>query len=199
MAENSPLGGKSDLIVYDFDPRNLPSDYLQGVGLIAMASAQTESVMQDFIGALLGIDNIEAIALTTHMGGPLKDRIARALIELNAVSAEVVDEVDDLLDEIDQAMLSRNIIVHSPLIIHPESGEVLSHRLRAKGSLQIELRPISLDEIRDSAARIYQSGMDLMAFMVRYGLGPIERTRPIREPLDRSKKARAERRRAAIT
>jgi hypothetical protein len=88
----------------------------------------------------------------------------------------------------------RNVIVHNALIRHPETGEVLSHRLKARGSLQLELRPVSVEEIEQDASLIYEVGMALMSFMMDYGLGPRFRKHPPREPLDRSKKARAKRR-----
>lgn len=181
-------------MIYDFDPRNLPPEYLRAVGLVAMASAQTESIMQDFIGALVGADNIETMALTTHMAGPLKDHVARAMIELNASAAAVVDDVDDLFDAIEGALGKRNTIVHNPLIRNPETGEILSHRFKARGSLQLELRPITVAEIEEDAALIYEAGVSLMQYMILRGIAPAIRQRPLRVPLDRSKKARAERR-----
>jgi hypothetical protein len=184
-------------VIYDFDPHSLPPEYLQAVGLVAMASAQTESVMQDFIGALLNIDAIEALALTTHMAGPLKDHVARALIELNAIALDVVDEIDDLLDDIKDAMDRRNVIVHNELITHPTTGEIISHRLKARGSLQLELRPISVEEIQQDARLIYEVGMNLVRWMDAHNVGPRQRTRPPREPINRTKKARAKRREAA--
>jgi hypothetical protein len=124
-------------VIYDFDPNNIPPDYLQAVGLVAMCSADAESSMQDFISCLINIDSVEGLALTTHMPQPLKDHVARALIELNAVSIEILDQVDDLLDAVEEAMARRNVIVHNQLIRHPDTGQVLSHRLKARGSLQL--------------------------------------------------------------
>ncbi len=180
-------------VIYDFNPNNLPPEYLRAVGLVAMASAQTEHVIEEFIGALIGSDNVETLALATHMSGPLKDHVARALIELNATTASVVDAVDDLLDEIEAALKKRNIIVRSPLIRHPDTGAVLSYRLKARGSLQLGLVPISVAEIEQDAALIYEAGMALLQFMIFRGLMPPTRQHAIREPLDRSKKARAAR------
>lgn len=195
MAQNDTSeDAKRELTVYDFNPYHLPPEYLQAVGLVAMASAQTESVLQDFIGALLGIDNIETLAVTTHMAGPLKDHVIRALIELNTVHSAVVDEVDDLMDAIKDAMDRRNVVVHNPLIKHPKTGEILSHRLKARGCLQLELRPISVKEIEQDASLINEVGMNLMSFMMLHEIGPRERTRLLMEPLNRSKKARAKRR-----
>jgi hypothetical protein len=195
---NTPNGGGGPAVIYDFDPNNLPPDYLQAIGLVAMAAAQTESLIGDFIGTLLGIDGIETLALTTHMNGPLKDHVVRALAELNAVSIEIIDQIDDLMDAIGDAMSRRNIIVHNPLIIHPDTGEILSHRLKARGSLQLELRPISVEEIKQDAGLIYEVGMDLVAFMMFYNLAPKNRPLPPRMPFDRSKKARAKRRNSGL-
>jgi hypothetical protein len=178
-------------VVYDFDPNNLPPEYLQAVGLVAMASAQTESIMQDLIGGLLGIDNIEALALSAHMAAPLKDHVARALIEMNATDAVYVDLLDDLLDAVAEALGKRNTIVHNPLLRHPDTGEIFSHRLKARGSLQLELRPVTVDEMREDARLVYEAGIAVIQFMGAFGLGSPIRTRPIWSPLDRSKKARA--------
>jgi hypothetical protein len=195
MVEGDALGGrKPEMVMFDWDPNKIPADYLQAVGLVAMAAASTEAALQEFIGSLLQIDNIESLALTTHMNAPLRDHIARSLIELNAVSADVVDDVDDLLDAIEDAWSRRNAIVHNQLIINQKSGEVVSHRLKARGSLQLELRPISVEEIKEDARVINMVGLDLISFMSLHGLQPRERKVPLREPLNRSKKARAERR-----
>jgi hypothetical protein len=190
-----PEDGKPDgLILYDFDPRNIPNEYLRAIGLVAMASAQTESTMQDFIGAILHIDNIETLALTTHMTVPMKEQVARTVIELNAASAAVVDEVDDILDRIRDALAKRNVMIHSPLCRHPHTEEVSSQRLSARGTIDFELRPISVKEIEDVAEEIYDAGMDLMRFMMAAQIGPLERPHQLRQPLPRSKKARESRR-----
>jgi hypothetical protein len=177
-------------VIYDFDPHNLPPELLRAIGLVTAAAAQTESIVQQFIGALLGIDEVEVIALTAHMSAPLKDHVARALIELNAVSADVVDLVDELLDDIEEAAEKRNVVVHNALARHPDTGEVFSVREKARGSLQVSLQPVSVKEVEKDAAAIYEVGMNLMRFMLAYGLKPADRTRPIRAPLDRRKKAR---------
>lgn len=180
-------------VIYDFDPNNMPPDLLQAIGLMAMCSAQTESVMQTFIGAILQIDNLEAIALTAHMSAPLKDQVARALIELNGVSHGTVDLVDELLDAISDAGSKRNVVVHNSLAMHPETGEVFSYRQAARGSLQVSLQPISVEEIKKDAAALYDAGVHLLQFMIMYGLESTDRTRPRLAPMDRRKKARAKR------
>ncbi len=192
MAE--PIKPVDALVIYDSDPRNLPPEYLQAIGLVVAASAQTESIMQTFIGALLGIDNINTIALTAHMVAPLKDHIARTLIELNTRYTELVDRVDDLLDSVNDALAKRNTIVHNAFSIHPATKEILSRRLKARGSLQLELRPVSVEELMQDALLIYEVGMEVMRLMLELDIVPSRRSVPLNEPLNRSKKARDSRR-----
>jgi hypothetical protein len=184
-------------VVYDFDPNNLPPDYLQAIGLVIVCAAQTESIVGDFIGVLLDIDNIDALALTTQMSAQLRDHVARALIELKTQQTSIVDDVDDLLDAISQASDRRNTIAHAAFAKHPETGQIFSHRLRARGNLQLELKPISIEEIQAIAAEVYDAGMNLMQFMASVGLQPKFRTAPLMEPLNRKKAARTKRRNAA--
>jgi hypothetical protein len=185
-------------VIYDFDPNNLPAEFLQAIGLVTAASAQTESIVQKFIGGLLGIDEIETIALTTHMSAPQKDQVARALIELNGTSAAIVDHVDDLLDAIADAAERRNVLVHNSFARHPETGEVFSIRFKARGSLQVSLQPIDIEQIKKDAAFIYKVGIDLMRFIAAFDVRPADRTRTIHAPLDRRKKARAARKNSTV-
>lgn len=179
--------------VYDFDPRNLPPEFLEAVGLLIASAAQTESVMRDFIGALLGIDNIDTIALGAHMTIPLKDTVIRALAELKAPNARDVDKIDDLLDAIKTAFEKRNAVAHNSFLIDPKSKRILSLREQARGSLEVTMTPITTAEIRADALQVYQAGMDLMKYMISNDLGPRARTAPLRTPLDRRKKARKKR------
>jgi len=184
-------------IVFDFDPHNLPEGYLEAVGLVAMAAAQTEDSMKDLLGGLLGIDNVDTLAVATHMSFPLKDQIIRALAELRADQAAFVDSLDDLLDTVKEAMDRRNVLVHNPLMLNPETNEVFSHRLKARGSLQLELKPITVDEIEQDAALIYEVGLSIIQFMNAFEIEYRYRQTPLMEPLNRRKTARAQRREAA--
>jgi hypothetical protein len=184
----------SEPIIYDFDARNLPSEYLRAIGLVIASASQTETVLQDFIGGLLQIDNIETKALTVHMSVPLKGDIIRALVELSAPSAEEVDKVDDLLDAVCDALQKRNNVAHNAFLIHPDTREILGWREKARGQLVGTLTPISAKEIEDDAASIYKAGMELFEFMLARGIAPDFREGPLRENLKRTQKARAERR-----
>jgi hypothetical protein len=117
------------VIVYDFNPNNLPPDFLRAVGLVIACASQTEEVMRNFMGIVLGVDNIETEALGTHMSFPMKDDIIRSIFELNAPSASFVDEVDDILDDIRDAMQLRNVVAHNEFAIHPDTGEIFSLRI----------------------------------------------------------------------
>lgn len=181
-------------IIYDFDPRNIPPEALQAIGLVTTASSQTESMVRQLIGGLLGIDHLKTGALTTHMAGPLKDHIARSLAEIIAPDIKSLDELDDLLDAINLAFEKRNVIVHNEIMRDPATDELWSWREKSRGSYQLELKPIRVEDLREDAATIYKVGMDLMEFMMRAGLLPELRETPMREPLDRRKSAREKRR-----
>ncbi len=177
-------------VVYDFDPRNLPAEFLRAVGLVVAASSQTEKIVQELIGGILQIDEAETQALTLQMSAPLRHHVARALMELNGANSIVVDQVDELLEMIAQANERRNIIVHNSFCIHPDTGEIYTLRAAARGSLQMSLQTVTAQQLESEAGKIYEAGIELMRFMVVFGVLPGRRTRPIREPLKRSKKDR---------
>lgn len=182
------------MIIYDFDPHNLPQEYLAAIGLVVACSSQTDHIMRDFIGSYLGIDLAETIALGAHISTPMKDDIIRTLIELNAPHAGDVDCLDDILDRIKAAAASRNAIAHNAFATHPETGQVFTMRERARGSLQVELKPIAASELSDIANEVYGAGLALQEFMTSRGINARDRDRPIHEPLNRGKKARLARR-----
>jgi hypothetical protein len=113
------------VIIYDFDPNGIPDEYLRAIGRVMLCAAQAEDSVRTAIGVFLRIDNIETLVLTNQLSSPLKDKILRAAVELNAASASMVDDLDDIFDEIGNAMFDRNAFAHRPLCRHPESGEVL--------------------------------------------------------------------------
>lgn len=182
------------MIIYDFDPNNLPPEYLASIGLVVASASQTDHVMRDFIGSYLGIDMAESLALGAHMSTPMKDDIIRALVELNAPGASDVDELDDILDRVRKIAARRNAVAHNAFARHPETGQVFTVRERARGSLQVEMKPIEVAELNEIAAEMHASGMSLMEYMMARGIGPREREAPLREPLNRRQKARQARR-----
>ena len=167
---------------------------LQAVGLVAAAAAQTESTLQQLIGGMLGIDNAQALAVTSQLSGLMRDFIARSLAEMDAPSVSEVDALDDLLDRVNKAMEKRHTLLHNPFAIHPTTGEIFSYRESARGSLQIKLTPVTASEINADAVDIYEAGMDVIRFMDSRGLESPYRTKPLREAVNRGKEARAKRR-----
>ena len=105
----------------------------------------------------------------------------------------VYEGTPELLDAISAAAEKRNVVVHNSIVRHPETGELFSYRESARGSLQVSLQPVRVEEIEKDATLIYEAGMDLARFMILHGLVAPDRTRPIRVPLNRRKKARQER------
>ncbi|MGP1283014.1 MAG: hypothetical protein ACTS1X_08565 [Parasphingopyxis sp.] len=182
------------MTVYDFDPSNLPDDYLRAVGLVVVSATETEAVMRDFIGALLGIDNIESIAICAQMPFRLKDDIIRTLNELKAPSASELDNLDDILDQITEAIERRNAIAHSSFPIHPETGQVFRFKEKARRKLSADWVEVTVEELLSIAKEVHEAGLALQGFMAERGLGPRKREEPLREPISRKKKARDDRR-----
>jgi hypothetical protein len=182
------------VIIYDFDPNNLPAEYLAAIGLVVASASQTDHVMREFIGSYLGVDMAESLALGAHISTRMKDDIIRALVELNAECASDVDELDDILDRVREATEHRNAVAHNAFARHPETGQVFSLRERARGSLQVDLRPIEVAELTEIATELYGSGLALVEYMMARGIEPRDRERPLHEPLNRGKKARQARR-----
>ena len=182
------------MTIYDFNPNNLPPEYLAAIGLVVASASQTDHVMRDFIGSYLGIDMAESLALGAHMSTPMKDDIIRALVELNAPRASDVDDLDDILDRVREATARRNAVAHNAFARHPDTGQIFSLRERARGSLQVDLKPIEVAELKEVATEMYASGMALMEYMMARGIGPRGRDKPLHEPLNRGRKARQARR-----
>jgi hypothetical protein len=179
--------------IYDFDPNGIPDDYLRAIGRVMLCAAQAEDSVRTAIGVFLKIDNIETLALTNQLSGPLKDKILRAVVELNAPSASIVDALDDILDDVNAAMVERNAFAHRSLCRDPDSGEVLIWWEKVSGSIELELRPITAAEINSAGDRLLEASHRLTVFLQGFG-GPKFRGGALREPLKRSKAARAARR-----
>jgi hypothetical protein len=181
------------VIIYDFHPDSIPDDYLKAIGRIILCAAHAEDCVRTAIGVFLKIDNIETLALTTQLSTPLKDKIIRAVAELNSASASMVDDLDDILDKIYEGMNQRNAVAHRSLCKHPESGEILMWKEKVSGSVELELKPITVAALNAIGDTLLEASHELIAFLTKVG-GPTFREGPLREPLKRTKAARAERR-----
>ncbi|HXQ11519.1 MAG TPA: hypothetical protein VN805_11045 [Caulobacteraceae bacterium] len=159
-------------VVYDYDPRKIPPDYIAAIGLVTACSAQTEYVVEMLIGCLLGIDAEYQVAVTTHMTAPLRDGVVRAVAEIRIDDLDALDRLDVLLDQIQSAIDKRNAIVHRRWSRHPTTGEVFTVKTSARGSVRSDLAPMSVDQIKSDAAFIYDAGIELLQFMIAMGLEP---------------------------
>lgn len=185
----------TDYIEYDSDPRNLPQDVLAAIGLVTAASAQTESIVELGIGGCLGVDAEYSMAVTTHMSAPLRDHVLRAAAEIRIDNPDDLDELDGLLDAINDAFGRRNRYVHHCWCIHAATKAVFTNKIVARGSLDVELVPVTVDQIKGDAALIYDAGMALMAFLMKRKLcasyPPANRPRAHKTKAARKKRRKA--------
>ena len=154
----------------DFDPRNLPPDVLQAVGLITTCCAQTEHVVEDGIAGCLKIDFEYGAAITTHMNNPLRDNVLRAVAEIKINDLDALDKLDELLDEITKALKLRNTYVHNSLCVDKETSELFTVRTDARGRVEMDVIPAIVKEIEAAAIRIYQAGTSLYRFLDHHDL-----------------------------
>jgi hypothetical protein len=181
----------------DFDPFNLPQDVLEAVGLITSASSHTEYVVEQGIAGCAGLDIECGAAITTHMTSPHRDNVLRALAEIRIDSLDDLDELDNLLDHVFKTLKLRNDYVHNSLCVDKNTGEILATRTEARGSVAVELFPVSVNEIKDSAKRIYLAGIDLYRFLRARGLLPRIPT-SARPRFHKTKAERTKRRKAML-
>jgi hypothetical protein len=178
---------------YDFDPRNLPQDVLAAIGLVTACSAQTEHVVEMGIGGCAELDVEYSAAITTHMNAPLRDHVLRAVAQIRIENIDDLDELDRLLDKVNVAFSKRNDYVHHSWCRDPDTGKIFTNITVARGEVDAELIPMSVNQIKADAVLIYQAGMDLMSFLIARGLLPPFPARK-RPRAHKSKAARKKRR-----
>jgi hypothetical protein len=176
----------------DFDPRKLPKEYLEAIGLVAACSAQTENTIEMAIAGCLGVDGDYGMAITTHMSAPLRDDVLRAAAEIRIDNLDALDELDVILDNINKVVGRRNSTVHNLWGVDEKTGQVITVKITARGSVQAEYIPMSVDGVRADAKAIYDAGMDLLRFLIHYGLVPkLPKLRPRAHKLKAARKKRA--------
>lgn len=177
----------------DFDPRNLPKEYLEAIGLVAACSAQTENTIELAIAGCLGLDHEFGLATTTHMSAPLRDDVLRSVAEIRLNDLDALDELDRLLDRINKTVGRRNSTVHNMWGVDEKTGQVITTKITSRGSLQAEYIPMSVADIRKDATAIYDAGMDLLRFLLDHRLVPkLAPLRPRAHKLKAARKKRAE-------
>lgn len=175
----------------DFDPRKLPKEYLEAIGLVAACSAQTENTVEMAIMGCLGLDHEYGLATTTHMSAPLRDDVLRAAAEIRIDSLDALDDLDTILDRINTTVGRRNSTVHNLWGVDEKTGQVITAKVTARGSLQAQYIPMSVADIRKDAIAIYDAGMDLLKFLLNHRLVP--KLAPLRPRAHKLKAARKKR------
>jgi hypothetical protein len=159
------------MIEYDYDPHNLPQDILAAIGFVATCSSQTEGIVEMAIGGCLGVTVEYAAAVTTHMNAPMRDQTLRAAAEIRLDDLDALDELDRILDAVNAAFSKRNLYLHKMIGTDPQ-GKIFSTSITARGSVDVEIIPLTVASILKDGMAIYEAGMNLMSFMGRHKLSP---------------------------
>ncbi|MEQ1900129.1 MAG: hypothetical protein ABL866_05300 [Devosia sp.] len=123
----------------------------------------------------------------------MRDQVLRAVAEIRIDDLDVLDELDEILDAILDANSRRNDHVHNEWCRKPKSDEVFQVKAKARGRVEMDLIPVSIDKIKSDAQLIYDVGIRLYEFLRRHRL--IAQLPPPNRPRGhKSKAARKERR-----
>lgn len=155
--------------IYEFNPHKLPKDVLEAVGLYIIASAHTEGVVEMAIASLLQVDDRLGLAVTTHMNGPLRISALRSLGNLR-FSGEILADFNTHVEALQNVNAKRNAIAHRSWCQDPENGKLYTLRQAARTKLELELVPMSVDEIKREAVNIHQVGLKFLSFLNRIGI-----------------------------
>jgi hypothetical protein len=185
-------------LIYDYSPYSLSPKILKAIGLLIACSAQTEDIFEQAIAGALGLDFEYGMAVTTHMPMPLRLSVLRSAAEIRIDDLDALDELDDLLEEIEQAFGKRNAIAHHQWCSDPKTGATFTVKETARVSVQADLLPMSVDQIESDALFIYNAGLRLFQFLKTRGLQPP--VPPSARPRGhKSKAARKERRKKLLS
>ena len=177
----------------DFDPRKLPKEYLEAIGLVCTCYAQTEDHVQMAIAGLLGVDIEMGWGVSTHMSAPLRKSVIQSLSEIKFANLDDIETLDKLLEKVDQAASKRNHVVHQVWCRDVQTGEVLRVNTNAKARVSVEHKPISLEDLRAEAIFVYEAGIELFHFLTTKNLVPALPPRE-RSRLDKRKAIKHKRR-----
>ena len=156
----------------DFDPRNLPKEYQEAIGLACACYAQTEDHVQMAISGILGVDGEVGWAISTHMTAPLRESVLKSLTDIKFDELDLIEEFDRLMADVSEAANRRNRIVHNMWCVDEDTGEVFQVRTQARTRVSIDVPPIPLDSIKADAKFIYDAGIELLRFLIAHNLVP---------------------------
>lgn len=185
-----------DFVEFEFNPYKMPKTYLEAIGLVTVAAAHTEAIVQDAIAGCLRVDSELGKAVTTHMNMPLRFNVLRAVAEIKLDDLDQLDRLDTLIKAVEDAFDLRNSIVHHTWCKHEASGKVYTVRESARGTVQQDLVPMPIDKIKADAGAIYAAGMEIYIFLIENKILPD--ATPQRPRAHKSKAARKKRREAIL-
>ena len=185
----------SDYVEYDYDPHNLPREILAAIGLVATCASQTEGIIEMAIGGCLGVTVEYAAAVTSHMNAPMRDQTLRAAAEIKLDDLDALDELDRIMDSVNASFARRNLYLHNMIGADP-SGKIFATSITARGSVDVDIVPLTADSIRKDATAIYVAGMELMSFMRKHKILP--KFPSAHRPRDHKTRAARKKRRKAM-
>lgn len=156
----------------DFNPNNLPKDILEALGLITACSAHSDYVIESGIAGCLGVNIEYGSAVTTHMTTPHRKDVFLAAAELRIDDVNILIQLEDILNELVEALKVRNDYVHNSTARTKSTNETFMVRSEARGSVNVSLLPLSVEVIRRDAQRIYKAGISLYGLLSQLGLLP---------------------------
>ena len=164
---DTPDGGT----VYDYDPRNLSSDSLAAIGLVAACGAQLEFTIMELIGGCRGIDP----TLRAKIGGMMTpqakiDTAREAVNEKFKDKPDTLSGVNKLLSEAENALNVRAVILQSSWFQDPKTTHLFREEPNSSDDTTSHIVPVPLLRLRTEANRIYDAGILIMDFVIRYRL-----------------------------
>jgi len=175
----------------DFEPANLPREYLAAIGLMSAAASHTDSIVEMAIAGVLGVDGEQGWAVTSHMPAPLRTSVLKSAAEIVMTDEAALNRLDDILDAIKSAVEERNGMVHGSWCRRPSDNAVFLVRQEARTSVKISSIPVTVDQIELKALALYNAGIGLMEFILDMDIMPAyprTRNRTINTPSARKRR-----------
>jgi hypothetical protein len=149
---------------------DLPDAYLTELGRVSVRWSMLETWINFALIRLAGKDIHEgrSLVIFNHMAFPQKLDVLGALVSellVNSTScpwlAPYAKEVKPRLDE---AQRKRNELIHAKW--GTENGQVTRSKITARGSLKIDISPVTVEEIRAVSDLIYEAADALNALII---------------------------------
>src|SRR5258708_10037841 len=136
------------------------------MGVMMTGAAQTEFCVETGIAGCVGIDAEYGQAITTHMAMPLRFSVLKSAAEIRIDDLDALDELDDLIERLEQAFGKRNDIVHHAWCRDPDTNKVFTVKESARVSVQTDLIPMSVNQLKNNPLFLYQPRMNLISFLI---------------------------------